>query len=255
MDNIGSAYELILWIYTNCGHFDTVVFALPAILLVTLLYWIFRLIWHKRKFGKDFGTVRKAARFNEIIRLLTVCWATALICITLTPTEAWKDCWLYIVSGENPIYVFLPQLYGLEPRGFGDIFLMPKILRYILNGHLDWLWRSAKSFFPQLILNVSLFVPLGLAMPFLCKKTSLLKVSLTGLSMSFIVEFVQFFIGRSCETDDLLCNTLGVVVGYLLYLLLKKLFPKLVENGKKTVKDVWLRSPDAVHETAGETAI
>ncbi len=235
-----TAYEFILWIYTNCGHFDTVVFALPVILLVTLLYWTFRLIWHKRKFGGEFKTVRKTARLNEIIKLLTVCWAAALICITLTPTEAWKDCWLYMVTGENPIYVFLPQLIGLPPRSFGEIVLMPKILRYILNGHLDWLWWSAKSIFPQFLLNVVLFVPLGLAMPFICKKASLIKVSLTGLSISFIVEFVQFFIGRSCETDDLICNTLGAVVGYLIYLLIRKLFPKLVKNGKKTAKDIWL---------------
>jgi len=255
MDNIGSAHELILWIYINCGHFDTVIFALPIILTVTLFYWIFRLIRHKRKFGGKFGTVRKAARFNEIIRLLTVCWATALICITLTPTEALKDCWLYITAGENPIYVFLPQLIGLPPRSYGEIFLMPKILKYILNGHLDWLWWSAKSIFPQLLLNVVLFVPLGLAMPFICKKSSLLKVSLTGLSMSFIVEFVQFFIGRTCETDDLICNTLGAVVGYLLYLLIKKLFPKLVENGKKTAKNIWFETFSAEHETVGETAI
>lgn len=254
MDNIGSAHELILWIYTNCGHFDTVIFALPAILLATLLYWIFRLVWHKRKFGGKFSAVRKAARFNELIRLLTVCWATALICITLTPTEAWKDCWLYITAGENPIYVFLPQLIGLEPRGFGDIVLMPTILKYILKGHLDWLWWSSKSIFPQLILNVALFVPLGLAMPFICKKISLLKISLIGLSISFIVEFVQFFIGRSCETDDLLCNTLGAVAGYLLYLLIKKLFPKLVENGEKTAKDIWLKSLNTEHETDGEAA-
>ncbi len=234
MNNVNSAYDFILWIYTNCGNFDTVIFALPVILLVTLLYWVFRLIRHKRKFGGEFRTVRKSIRLNEIIRLLTVCWATALICITLTPTEAWKDCWLYIVSGENPIYVFLPQLYGLEPRGFGDIVLMPTILRYILNGHLDWLWWSSKSIFPQLLLNVVLFVPLGLAMPFICKKSSLLKVSLTGLSVSFVVEFIQFFIGRSCETDDLICNTLGAVVGYLLYLLIKKLFPKFAENGMRS---------------------
>ncbi len=254
MNNAHAAYEFILWIYTNCGHFDTVIFALPVVLLVTLLYWIFRLIWHKRKFGEKFRTVRKTVRLNEIIRLLTVCWATALICITLTPTEVWKDCWLYIVTGENPIYVFLPQLYGLEPRGFGEIVLMPKILRYILNGRLDWLWRSAKSIFPQLLLNVVLFVPLGLAMSFICKKSSLLKIFLAGLSISFIVEFVQFFVGRSCETDDLICNTLGTVVGYLLYLLIKKLFPKLVENGKKTAKDVWLEQLNAEHETGGETA-
>lgn len=235
-----AAYDFIIRIYTNCGHFDTVIFSLPIILLVTLLYWIFRLIWHKRKFGKEFKAVRKAARLNEFIRLLTVCWATTLICLTCTPTGFWMDVWLHIITGENPIITILfPQLIGLPPRGFGDIVLMPRIVRLALKGHLDWFLLSGWLTIPQLLLNIALFVPLGLAMPFIFKKTSILKVSMTGLSISFAVEFVQFFIGRSCETDDLLCNTLGAIIGYLIYLLIRRLFPKFVEKGRKTAGEIW----------------
>lgn len=242
MNNTASAYEVINWIYIHCGNFDTVIFALPVILLATLLYWIFRLIWHKRKFSKEFAAVRKEARLNEIIRLLTVCWTTALICITLTPTESLMHFWKYLITpGENPFSVFIPHR-------FGDIDLMPTILYYILSGHLDWLWWSAGSIFPHLILNVGLYVPLGLAMPFICKKASLLKVFLTGLSVSLFVELTQILIGREFETDDLICNTTGAVAGYLLYLLIRKLFPKFAENGKKTVTEVWLETYRAEHE-------
>ena len=228
-NNVKCVYEVILWIYTHCGNFDTVIFALPAILLATLLYWIFRLIWHKHKYSKEFRTVRKKARLNEIIRLLTVCWLTALICITLTRTEAWMHFWIYLfTSDENPFAAFVPYRLGY-------IDLTPSILYYILNGHLDWLLTG--SIFPHLLLNVVLYLPLGLAMPFICKKYSLLKVFLTGLSVSAFVELTQILIGREFEMDDLICNTLGAVAGYLLYLLLKKLFPKFVENGKKTVKE------------------
>lgn len=237
-DNAKSAYEVINWIYINCGDFDTVIFALPVILLVTLLYCVCRLIWHKHKFSKEFRTVRKKARLNEIIKLLTVCWATALICITLTRTEAWKYFWIYLItSDENPFTVFIPYR-------FGEINLMPTILYYILNGHWDWLW-SSKSIFPHLLLNVGLYVPLGLAMPFIYKKASLLKVFLTSLSASLVVELTQILIGREFEMDDLLCNTLGAVMGYLLYLLIKKLFPKFVEKGRRTVPEAWLK----MHET------
>ena len=240
MEGYKSVTEVIYWIYIHCGNFDTVIFALPIILFVTLLYWVFRLIWHKRKFGKEFKTVRKYSRLNEIIRLLTVCWATALICITLTPTESLKEFWIYLITpGENPFAAFFPQLIGLPPHSSGEIDLMPTILYYIFSGHLDWLWWSAKSIFPHLLLNILLYIPLGLALPFIYKKSSLLKIFLTGLSVSFLIEFGQFFIGRESEMDDLICNTLGAVVGYLLYLLVKKLFPKFVENGKKTVTEVW----------------
>ena len=250
MNDTKYVYDLIMWIYIHCGNFDTVIFALPIILLVTLLYWVFRLIWHKHKFSKDFRAVRKKGRLNEIIRLLTVCWATTLICITLTPTESLMNFWIYLITpGENPIAVFYPQLIGLPPRSSGEIVLMPRILNYILTGHLDWLWWSAKSIFPHLLLNIALYIPLGLALPFIYKKSSLLKVFLTGLSVSFLIEFGQFFIGRESEMDDLLCNTLGAVIGYLLYLLIKKLFPKLVENGKESVTEVWHKMLCAEQET------
>lgn len=253
MNGYKNVTKLIMWIYVNCGNFDTVIFALPIILFVTLLYCVFRLIWHKRKFGGEFGTVRKSARLNEIIRLLTVCWAVTLICITLTPTESLMWFWIYLITpDENPFAAFFPQLVGLPPRSSGEIVLMPKILNYILIGHLDWLWWSAKSIFPHLFLNAALYVPLGLAMPFIFKKISLLKVFLTGLSVSFVIEFTQIFIGRESEMDDLICNTLGAVVGYLLYLLIKKLFPKFVETGKKTVTEVWLETLRTGHETGEE---
>lgn len=235
--NVKSAYDFIIWIYTNCGHFDTVIFSLPIILFTTLIYWVVRLILHKHKFGAKFKEVRKTVRLNEMIRLLAVCWLTALFCLTLTPTEFWKNLWLYIITGENPIGLLFPQLIGLPSRGFGDVVLKPIILDYALKGHLDRFLRSLAI--PQLLLNVALFVPLGLAAPFISKRTSLLKVAITGLSLSFLIEFIQIFIGRECEIDDLICNTLGAVIGYLMYLLLRKLFPKFVEKGRKTAKEIW----------------
>lgn len=242
-NNAKFAHEVIYWIYLHCGNFDTVIFALPVILLATLLYFVFRLIWHKHKFGKELRTVRKTARLNEIIRLLTVCWATALICITLTPTESLMHFWIYLITpGENPFAAFVPHRLGY-------IDLMPTILYYILSGHLDWFWWSAGSIFPHLLLNVVLYVPLGLALPFICKKSSVLKIFLTGLSVSLFVELTQILIGREFEMDDLLCNTLGAIAGYILFLLIKKLFPRFAENGKKTATEVWLKTFRAEHGT------
>lgn len=249
MGDVKNTYDFIIWIYTHCGHFDTVIFSLPIILLTMLIYLVVRLILHKRKFVNKFKEVRKTVWLNEMIRSLTVCWLTTLFCLTLTPTEFWKNLWLYIVTGENPIGVLFPQLIGLPPRGFGDIVLTPTILDYALKGHLDWFFRSGSLIIPQLLLNVSLFVPLGLAAPFISKKSSFLKVAVTGLSLSFLIEFIQIFIGRECEMDDLICNTLGAIIGYLMYLLLRRLFPKFVEKGRKTANEVWVKTIEAENQT------
>ncbi len=107
----------------------------------------------------------------------------------------------------------------------------------------------------MLIGNIIAFFPLGFVLPIIGRHITFLITLLTGASLSLIIELIQPFIyGRSGDIDDLLCNTLGTVAGYLLYLLIKKLFPKLVENGKKTAKDVWLESLNAEQDTGGETA-
>ena len=73
-------------------------------------------------------------------------------------------------------------------------------------------------------------------MPFIYSKASMCKAALAGLSLSLFIEFVQFFLGRQCEIDDLICNTIGAVLGYVLYLLIKKVFPGFIEKGKLSVQ-------------------
>ncbi len=225
---MNDAYDFIIWIYTHTGDFDTVIFALPVIFMIILIYWTARRIWHKHKLGSEFGAVRRKARLNETIRLLAVCWLGALLCLTLTPTEFWMQLWKNIVSGES-------LFYGFTEGRYGEIDLMPTVLKFIINGHLDWLFSSARTIFPHLFLNILLFVPLGTAIPFLYSKASMGKAALAGLSLSLFIEFVQFFIGRECEIDDLICNIIGAVSGYLFFLLIKKILPEFTEKCKISV--------------------
>lgn len=68
---------------------------------------------------------------------------------------------------------------------------------------------------PQMMLNIALFVPLGV---FLRIRTANLKRSiLTGLLLSFGIEIFQLILMRGiCDVDDLILNTLGTMVGFLL---------------------------------------
>lgn len=231
VNTMNSAYDFIIWIYTHTGNFDTIIFALPVIFMITLIYWFIRFILHKCKFGNEFKIIRKKARLNETIRLITVCWLCALLCITLAPTEFWMQLWKNIASGQN-------LFYGFSVNSFGEIDFMPKVLEYIVTGHLDWLFWSARTILPHLLLNILLFIPLGMAMPFIYSKASLGKIVLMGITLSLFIEFVQFFLGRQCEIDDLICNTIGAILGYILYLLIKKVFPGFIEKGKLSVQRI-----------------
>jgi glycopeptide antibiotics resistance protein len=74
-------------------------------------------------------------------------------------------------------------------------------------------------------LNLVLFVPIGALLPLLFAGISARRVLLTGVAVSMTIELVQLVgdltvsNGRVCDVDDLLANSLGTAVGYVLFLL------------------------------------
>ena len=92
-----------------------------------------------------------------------------------------------------------------------------------------------------IIFNLFLTIPLGLFLRFLFK-FKFVKTMLTGFAFSLLCEITQltglFFIYpapyRIFDVDDLIINTLGAVVGYLIFPLISRLFPK-AEDGSHQV--------------------
>ena len=76
------------------------------------------------------------------------------------------------------------------------------------------------------ILNLVLFVPLGFFLPLLYKKYRHIKnVVLTGFLFSLSIEIVQMFGWGATDINDLIINTAGACLGYLIYYLLSKILP------------------------------
>lgn len=220
------------WIYAKTGVFDNVFFSLPVVFVIMIIYWFVRRALHKHKFGTEYKEIRRRSLLNEIIRLCFVGWIAEIVCLTLTPSYFLDYVWQSLIDPE----IVYP---GIKWFSFNTPKLTPILVYYIGQGHLDWLFHS-KTVIVELVVNVALFVPLGLVLPFIFKKISLLKAAMIGLSCSFSIELLQCFISnRDSTIDDLLCNTLGAVIGYLLYLLIKKLFPNFTEKGKTSSDDLW----------------
>ena len=82
----------------------------------------------------------------------------------------------------------------------------------------------------SMLMNVFLFFPLGLSMPFALPKKWKLNVFCTilfALMLSVGIEFAQYHyqLGRA-EIDDVICNTLGTVIGSSAYLMTKSNFER-----------------------------
>lgn len=88
------------------------------------------------------------------------------------------------------------------------------------------IFEKAKIFpemYRAMFMNIILFMPFGLSMPYILPvrlKRKALVVILSGFALSVIVEALQFVfkIGES-ETDDVIMNTLGTVAGVLSYII------------------------------------
>ncbi len=93
----------------------------------------------------------------------------------------------------------IPFIYLFDYPGVGDILL-------------------------NVIGNTAMFIPLGIVWPSVFEKlNSHARVMLAGFGVSFMIEILQLpFFDRVSDIDDLILNTLGFFLGYLIYLGYKK---------------------------------
>ncbi len=88
-------------------------------------------------------------------------------------------------------------------------------------------WR-AKEMATQVLVNITMMVPLGLFLPIFIKKNQLLWTLICGLAISIMIEVLQLIFRRGLpEIDDLIYNTIGVVLGLCLYKGAKYAFQKI----------------------------
>lgn len=66
-------------------------------------------------------------------------------------------------------------------------------------------------------LNVVMFLPFGFLVPLMRRQAALPAVTAGGLGFSLLIELSQLLSHRGTDVDDLIMNTLGAAMGYLLY--------------------------------------
>ena len=89
------------------------------------------------------------------------------------------------------------------------------------------------SFYKQVIGNIIMFIPLGYFMTCFCNIRELSTITIASLLSSFVIEGVQYFIGRSFDVDDIILNVVGGILGFLLYISLNAIrnhLPKLLRK-------------------------
>ena len=82
-------------------------------------------------------------------------------------------------------------------------------------------WSENREIFRSLFLNVLLFEPMGAALVHLLPdkwswRVRIMTTVLIGLAASLTIEYCQFrYSLGNAEADDVICNTLGALIGAL----------------------------------------
>jgi glycopeptide antibiotics resistance protein len=144
---------------------------------------------------------------KEILMALFAAYLIAIISQTVIPVWA--------LGINNEVIVSLPgitQTYNFIPfRSIIDYFT---IAYSPYQTFVEGLEINMVNF----VGNLLMLTPLGFFVPSLWKKKrNMLAVLWIGAMCSATIETIQFFIGRTSDIDDIILNSVGVTMGYLLY--------------------------------------
>ena len=122
--------------------------------------------------------------------------------------------------------ILFQLLTNTEMNVSSGINIVPftEILRYEVG---------STQFYLNVIGNILVFLPFGYFVSSYIKATRVSHILLVTLITSFTIEFVQHYIGRSFDIDDILLNVIGAILGFLLYIgftAIKKHLPKFFRS-------------------------
>ncbi|MCC0693232.1 VanZ family protein [Clostridioides sp. ZZV14-6387] len=129
------------------------------------------------------------------------------------------------------VYIFLLYIYlALSKAGIGSIWHIGRYREIIRFNEINLIPFSSVGALTY-ILNIIMFMPLGFLLPLIWKEfRNIINVSITGLGFSLSIEFCQLFNLRTTDIDDLMMNTLGAILGYLIWICVNKLFNLMKKN-------------------------
>jgi glycopeptide antibiotics resistance protein len=178
------------------------VLAVPGV----LGYFVFLPGRHQRlrEKGLRSGFVREV---GIALFVMTVC---SILAVTLRPPGGW--------GASLPVRTHIWENVNLTPLRMIRVYQAYLRLGYEVD------------FIINLLGNILVFAPLGIFPALLFRKASWWRSMLVGGGISLFVECVQYFLMRQSDVDDVLLNTLGALVGYWIFLILRGCFSGFTAN-------------------------
>ncbi|MBO4456828.1 MAG: VanZ family protein [Butyrivibrio sp.] len=177
--------------------------------------------------------------FWELLSFITICWIITRFIIAKIKgkVDFKRELKLLLVYG----CIVVISRFVYFPMALQDGHLAPMVLdpqwryhcRYNLKPFL-FLKQIYPGYKMNVYGNIAMFVPVGIVWPFCFKKlNNVFKVTLAGFFYTFCIELSQVpFYRRSSDIDDIILNTTGVLIGAIIYFVVKAIRDRLFK-GKK----------------------
>ena len=148
---------------------------------------------------------------QELLLFLFVCYLTGLINLVLVPANFWGHFWFFVFTGQ--------QSDSLSPLFSGGFNLIPTFVRYLTG---EFAGAPGSWISTMLVGNCLMLVPMGVFLPLVFPQLRSRKIAAAALLIPLVIELLQPIMGRSFDTDDLICNALGIFIGWGLVALFRK---------------------------------
>ena len=179
-------------------------------------------------------SLKKSGRLFFQSREIALLFFFSFIFATLSQT-IFPDFAIALMPSELSISIYYPRFY-INISNIDCKYYFYKSINTSMNlVPIKTIWAyfsNATTSFERvravinIIGNVCLFIPIGFLFPIVSKKVSLKRFSIFILILILAIEVVQFYVGRSADVDDMILNSCGALLGYMIFNLITILFRK-----------------------------
>lgn len=177
---------------------ETVLFIIP----LGCLYLVLRGLWNRRK-----GIFSSWKR--EFSLFILVLYLAAVLKITIIPDITFM--WL----PDEKRFLFQTSVGSVRTP---NLIPFRTVIGFIRGETFVNENESVSVILKNLLGNLVLLMPLGTLLPILFGRLKKLSIVVAcGSALASVIEVIQFFIGRVADIDDVILNSVGVLIGYIVY--------------------------------------
>ena len=161
-----------------------------------------------------------------------------VLLLNSTPTELYAGLICMLVIGVLASFWIYGKKRGVQASAliffvvYGILMICITVIyrRQFHQSHINlmpfWsytaIMNGKEELIKQIIMNVLAFVPIGASLALGLKKAVWWQVVLAGCMVSVCVELLQFFYKKGlCEIDDVIHNSIGCLLGYVIFSLVR----------------------------------